>query len=52
MDNMEFKTIPMQDLPAVLEIFRHDNLRCADGTYPEENWIRILLNGGMLMEII
>ena len=43
---MEFRTIPIEDLPDVLEIFHHDNLKYADGTYPEEKWITEFIKHG------
>lgn len=39
---MEFKTINITDLSSVLEILKHDNLKYADGTYPEKKWISAL----------
>ena len=43
---MEFRVIPMEDLPQTLEIFHHDNLKYADGTYPEEKWIGDFIKWG------
>ena len=43
---MKIKKLKLADLPDTLEILHHENLRYADGTYPEEKWISVLIEEG------
>lgn len=43
---MKCKKIKLKELSEVLEIYKHENLRYADGSYPEEIWIGALIKHG------
>ena len=44
---MKIKRLKVNELPEILEILRHDNLKYADGSYPEESWISALITKGI-----
>ncbi len=44
---MKTKKIKINELPEVLEILHHENLRYADGSYHEEGWISSLITKGI-----
>jgi hypothetical protein len=44
---MKTKKLKVKELPEILEILHHDNLRYADGSYPEEVWISALITKGI-----
>jgi GNAT superfamily N-acetyltransferase len=43
---MKCRKLKLEELPEVLEILHHENLRYADGTYPEGKWISALMKKG------
>ena len=43
---MKVKKIKLNEIDTVLEILKHEKLRYADGTYPEEQWISALMREG------
>ena len=44
---MKFKKLKIKELTEVLEILKHENLRYADGSYPEKQWISVLITKGI-----
>lgn len=44
---MKYKKLKIKELPEVLEILKHENLRYADGSYPEKQWISALITKGI-----
>jgi len=43
---LKCKKLKIEELAETLDILRQDNLRYADGTYPEEVWISSFINKG------
>ena len=43
---MKYKKIKTTEIDTVLEILKHDNLKYADGSYPESQWISALISEG------
>lgn len=44
---MIYKKIDIKDLDNTIEIFKHEQLKYADGTYPEKEWITSFINNGL-----
>ena len=43
---MKYKKIKLSEINTVLEILHHENLKYADGSYPESQWISALIKEG------